>query len=595
MEKTTAKSKKEAKDEKQKDQKIEEQIMKMLEEEAAGATPEEKFALLLRKHVESERGARKLRQEMKVQEKQLETVLREKENLQREYNKSVLMRDKLQEVCREQQKLIKSVKNESIQKIREEEERRKESQSKFQSSLNEITQSLTKNNDENLKLRDHNLEMTKKLKMLAEQYHMREQQLEKLNEQVQLESQLHQAKLNKVQVEAAMEKEILLKEKQIALEKFVHSQKLLRELTEREAALKEQLTLYTAKYDDFQNSLQKSNDIFATYKVELEKMAKNTRKLEKETLEWKTKWEKSNAILIELATEKKERDEHAARCSKQVEQLQKLLRALQNERSHLYKVLRENNVECPAMPPLPPEPEPIRTAPIATNSGGPSDKDKMEIMSRNCAELKQTLANLQSQMKYLNVATGVSTDSTGKVGGQTSAKQQQSEDSAKKRQRKKQKSKSNKNGKESSPGLGSESPNDNTNTTASVEQTEKEPIELPPQVETLSVDLTNTVSPSTNEDVHDEAAIVLVDEVNTTTAPKEGNTDQLDAVNWPETTVPAEIAAKVAELTIADVTEAAVATVAELTINGTDNALTIESQQEGELQQQQPLNEPVPN
>lgn len=47
--------------------------------------------------------------------------------------------------------------------------------------------------------------------MLAEQYHMREQQLEKLNEQVQLESQLHQAKLNKVQVEAAMEKEILLK------------------------------------------------------------------------------------------------------------------------------------------------------------------------------------------------------------------------------------------------------------------------------------------------------------------------------------------------------------------------------------------------
>lgn len=66
--------------------------MKSLEEEAVGAAPEEKFALLLRKHVESERGARKLRQEMKVQEKQLETVLREKENLQREYNKSVLMR-----------------------------------------------------------------------------------------------------------------------------------------------------------------------------------------------------------------------------------------------------------------------------------------------------------------------------------------------------------------------------------------------------------------------------------------------------------------------------------------------------------------------
>lgn len=52
----------------------------------------------------------------------------------------------------------------------------------------------------------------------------------------------------------------------------MHSQKLLKELTEREAALKEQLTLYTAKYDDFQSSLQKSNDIFATYKVELERV-----------------------------------------------------------------------------------------------------------------------------------------------------------------------------------------------------------------------------------------------------------------------------------------------------------------------------------
>lgn len=50
-----------------------------------------------------------------------------------------------------------------------------------------------------------------RLKLLAEQYQAREKHLEKLNEQVQLESQLHQAKLNKAQVEAAMEKEILTK------------------------------------------------------------------------------------------------------------------------------------------------------------------------------------------------------------------------------------------------------------------------------------------------------------------------------------------------------------------------------------------------
>ncbi|XP_014103337.3 gamma-taxilin [Bactrocera oleae] len=566
MDKATGRSKKEAKDEKQKDQKIEEQIVKMLEEEAAGTTPDEKFAILLRKHVESERASRKLRQEMKVQEKQLETVLREKENLQREYNKSVLMRDKLQEVCREQQKLIKSVKNESIQKIREEEERRKESQSKFQTSLNEITQSLTKNNEENLKLRDHNLEMTKKLKMLAEQYHMREQQLEKLNEQVQLESQLHQAKLNKVQVEAAMEKEILLKEKQIALEKFVHSQKLLKELTEREAALKEQLTLYTAKYDDFQSSLQKSNDIFATYKVELERMAKNTRKLEKETLEWKSKWEKSNAILIELATEKKERDEHAARCSKQVDQLQKLLRALQNERSHLYKVLRDNNIECPAMPQLPPEPEPMQIQASATSSGGAADKDKMEIMSRNCAELKQTLANLQSQMKFLNVNSGVNSDASAKA-VQSVVKQQHSEDTSKKRQRKKQKSKNNKNGKESSPAPDTELLNGTTNATTNNIQTENDVSNLH-LGEAKSIDTLIAISTGV-----------------------ESSADITAVANELATPVSPEVAAKAAELSVADITDAAVATVAEL-VNGAVSAPTIESPQQ---QVQQQLDVPVPN
>lgn len=46
--------------------------------------------------------------------------------------------------------------------IKVEEERRKESQIKFQSSLTEVQKSLTKNNEENIKLRDYNIEMTKK-------------------------------------------------------------------------------------------------------------------------------------------------------------------------------------------------------------------------------------------------------------------------------------------------------------------------------------------------------------------------------------------------------------------------------------------------
>lgn len=72
------------------------------------------------------------------------------------------IRDKLEQVCREQQKLMKTIKNESTTRIREEEEKRKETQAHFQKSINEIFATLGKNNDENTKLKEANLEMTKK-------------------------------------------------------------------------------------------------------------------------------------------------------------------------------------------------------------------------------------------------------------------------------------------------------------------------------------------------------------------------------------------------------------------------------------------------
>lgn len=125
-------------------------------------TDEDKLRVLLQRHVDSEKNVSRLNVEMRNMQRQMEAQQREKEQMQRELNKSVLIRDKLQEVCREQQRVLKSVKNESMLQIKMEEERRKESQLKFQNSLNEVQKSLTKNNDENIKLRDYNIEMTNK-------------------------------------------------------------------------------------------------------------------------------------------------------------------------------------------------------------------------------------------------------------------------------------------------------------------------------------------------------------------------------------------------------------------------------------------------
>lgn len=104
--------------------------------------------------------------------------------------------------------------DESLLKIREEEEKRKEVSAKFQATLNEITTLMQQNNDKNLKLRDDNIDMNAKLKNVCEQYELREQQVEKISKQMQLEAQLADAKLAKAKMEMAAEREIMLREKQ---------------------------------------------------------------------------------------------------------------------------------------------------------------------------------------------------------------------------------------------------------------------------------------------------------------------------------------------------------------------------------------------
>lgn len=68
----------------------------------------------------------------------------------------------MESLCRELQKCNKEIKEESLLRIKEEEDKRRETQAKFQKSLNEITVMMNDNNEKNKTLRDDNLEMSKK-------------------------------------------------------------------------------------------------------------------------------------------------------------------------------------------------------------------------------------------------------------------------------------------------------------------------------------------------------------------------------------------------------------------------------------------------
>lgn len=90
----------------------------------------------------------------------------------------------------------------------------------------------------------------------------------------------------------------------------------------------------------YAKALKASNQQFVGFKTQMDDMTKKLKSLEKETAQWKQRWEKSNNLLIDMATEKKQRDSELINSSKQLVQLEKLCRALQTDRSSLINEIK---------------------------------------------------------------------------------------------------------------------------------------------------------------------------------------------------------------------------------------------------------------
>ncbi|KAF4522435.1 hypothetical protein B566_EDAN012335 [Ephemera danica] len=323
---------------KKKDERSLDMVKKAL---GAVSSPEEKLALMCDKYAELFEENRKLVVTVKAGERKLGQLQREKEQLQADHSKVVLTRSRLESLCRELQRQNKAVKDESLGRIREEEEKRKELSARFNVTLNEITTLMQQNTEKNNKLRDENRELAEKFKTLCEQYELREQQVEKLLKQNQLETKLSETKLAKAKECTAYQMQV-------------------QEMQKNETALRSQITMYSEKYDEFQQALGRSNEVFNSFKVEMEKICR----LEKETSSWKTRWEKSHQALLEMAADKQQKEEEMGVAVRQMAQLQKLCRTLQEERTKHIARLRELGEDIATKPEVPA----IKSEPVPSNN-----------------------------------------------------------------------------------------------------------------------------------------------------------------------------------------------------------------------------------
>uniref|UniRef100_A0A182NBI6 Alpha-taxilin n=1 Tax=Anopheles dirus TaxID=7168 RepID=A0A182NBI6_9DIPT len=339
-----AEAKKQLREEKQREAKIEEQLSKAL----SGMTVEEKYAAVHKRLVDSEKENRRLVALHKQYDRTLDAFKREKENLILEHDKMAMTKTKLEGLCRELQRQNKTIKDDSLAQFQLEEEKRKQTQEKFQQSLNDIQTVMNENNDKNMKLKEDNMEMAKKFKHILEQYELRDQQIDKMNKQMELVTQLNDAKLAKVQMEGNNQKEQYLAEKILLVTELQKVKKQLVDLQTVETHLRGQVTMYSDKYGEFQDSLKKSRSIYEGYQEDMKKMSKKMKTLEKETMAWKSRWETSNATVQKMLDEQIEREKVLTKMTRQLSQLQKLCRTLQAERATYLAALKEANLPVPA-------------------------------------------------------------------------------------------------------------------------------------------------------------------------------------------------------------------------------------------------------
>lgn len=332
-----------------KDQKLEKKMLKSLGKEAMLlmqslnklGTPEAKLEAIIKKHAELLEEHRSDQKQLKVLQKKLLQVLKEKDTLQSEHSRAVLARSKLEGLCRELQRHNKTLKEETLQRCREDDLKRKEITTHFQSTLSDIQAQIEEHSTRNTKLCQENSDLAEKLKGLISQYDQREANLEKVFKHNDLTKKLLETKLNQANMVIKELEEKHKMERELLLKSAAESKVLVKQMRDNENGMKAQLSMYSEKFDEFQGTVSKSNGVYAGFKQDMDRMAKKMKKLEKEANQWKTRFDGCNKALVDMVADKTLKDKEIELFTMKNQKLENLCRVLQEERKTLSQKLQD--------------------------------------------------------------------------------------------------------------------------------------------------------------------------------------------------------------------------------------------------------------
>ncbi|KAL5106692.1 Alpha-taxilin [Taenia crassiceps] len=292
------------------------------------ASDEDKLIALYRKYRALNSVNSDISSKLKLTDKRILSVAAERDQYLDSFTRVNMQKEKLEALCRELQKQNHLIRDQSLAMAQSEDEKRKEVADRFQSGINEIQTQLNDYLEKNNKLREENQTLADKLQKFIADHEKREEYVQKLLKTRELETKLAEAKV--VQARALQDQAVLRERRET--ERVREECSLLKQRLEAhqlvEEKLKDQIEFYKNKYQSFNKTMAKSNDLIENTKKEMQKMTKHVRTAESAALEWRSKWEMSQKALLDMIDECRKEKEKSQALQKQVDSLSSLCRAL---------------------------------------------------------------------------------------------------------------------------------------------------------------------------------------------------------------------------------------------------------------------------
>ncbi|KAI8052931.1 myosin-like coiled-coil protein-domain-containing protein [Syncephalis plumigaleata] len=223
----------------------------------------EKLGILHRKYMELFQDMKRLEKEHTKLKKREDIIIREKDAARNDMTRAISVKSKLENLCRELQRENRRIKEESNLLVLKEQQEREELNLKFHSALwdiktkpdEELYHDHQGQSDEAKKLRE-------KLRNFMRQYDLREIHFERVMRSKDIELQLYEAKI--------------AQQRQVAEQESVRASSLRNQVetfVKTETELRKQLGVYVEKFRQVEETLNKSNELFSTFRREMEQVS----------------------------------------------------------------------------------------------------------------------------------------------------------------------------------------------------------------------------------------------------------------------------------------------------------------------------------